>query len=213
MMHEFATERDVTLPGTDIIPYGIKISHTWFEAASLSRFVCYQGIKGFIELGIHVGGLAALMISRCLFDKSFRYVGVELQDEIIHPAVKDAAAYIGVRARIMTADIYSKTTKTDLKKWIKFVQGPCLLYCDGGDKARELKMYHSILRAGDIIAGHDFTNYKTPVAGIPEYHKIDGEGSPRPELFKADINFLNSLGFVRVKHHLEQTRIVAFIKP
>jgi hypothetical protein len=212
-MGEFATEKMGSLPGTDILPFGIKVSHTWHEVTALSRFMCLHRIKGFIELGVHVGGLAALMISRCLFDKNFRYVGVELKDEIIHPIVKEAAIYIGVRAHLMIADIYNAATKVELKKWIGFVQGSCLLYCDGGDKAKELKMYHSIIRKGDFLAAHDFTDYANPVVGLPDYHKIEGKKAPRPELFMKDVAFLSRLGFIEVDSHLAGTRIIAFNKP
>jgi hypothetical protein len=59
---------------------------------------------------------------------------------------------------LLEADIFDQRTVGWVDTWIHISDGPALIYCDNGDKPKELEWYAPTLRKGDVIAAHDFGN-------------------------------------------------------
>ena len=51
-------------------------------------------------------------------------------------------------------DIYTKETIEDITKFLD--NTPCLFFCDGGDKPRELQIFSKIIAPGSVICTHDW---------------------------------------------------------
>ncbi|TAN56591.1 MAG: hypothetical protein EPN26_03635 [Rhodospirillales bacterium] len=55
------------------------------------------------------------------------------------------------------ADIFCAEFLASVRTWIGGCQpGEAFIYCDGGDKAREIAVFSELLRPGDWIAVHDY---------------------------------------------------------
>jgi hypothetical protein len=52
-------------------------------------------------------------------------------------------------------DIFHIENKLEIAKLLRS-PGKCLIICDGGNKAEEIKAFAQYLKAGDIILGHDY---------------------------------------------------------
>ncbi len=138
-----------------IDPFGVLVGHTWIEVGIVLDTINRLRIKRFVEIGVHKGGLTALLVHTTTHVPGFEYLGLEIDSQIIHPTVRKlfdplANAYLWIR------DAHTKEAINDVERWMKAVAGPALIYCDGGDKPKEFKLYAEILRKGDFIAAHDW---------------------------------------------------------
>lgn len=86
---------------------------------------------------------------------------------------------LGITKHFRMIDIFS--IEDEIGKIIK-KEGKTIVYCDGGDKARELEVFSKYLKKGDIIAVHD---WGTEVRSYPDYlteiysKECDEEGMTR----------------------------------
>ena len=110
-------------------------------------------VKGFVELGFHRGGLASCLIARS-FMTDFWYLGTEIDRKIMEPAVIDLSK-LSERSQIMITDNAQVNTIVAVNGWMAQREGQTLIYCDGGDKPREFRIYSRLLDVGDLIGVHD----------------------------------------------------------
>jgi hypothetical protein len=135
-------------------PTTVPIGQSWYDIGALIRLCARHEIVSFVEIGLMEGGLASLMLSRVIFGESFRYLGIENEQKFLGPRFLVASAWFG-NFEILDADAFEQDTVMTVSKWIRKGVGPALIYCDDGDKPKELELYKSILRDGDLIAAHD----------------------------------------------------------
>jgi len=175
--------------GSTSLPYGIKTSHTWHEMGQILRIINDYEIETFVELGVHVGGLASLLLPITKY-KNFTYFGIEKDVSIIHPAIRD---------RIYIGDILESV---DEVRRIKMSRRT-FIYCDGGNKKLEMGLYKDLLNTGDIIACHDY--FRENIIGLDIF---------APEVSRKDLLFLEyGLRFEPLPDYaLSGTRIMGFIK-
>jgi hypothetical protein len=142
-------------------PFGIKMSQSYNELGFWMEFICRNKVKAFVELGVHVGGLAAMMISYEWWNpERFSYLGVEHIEHGINPLVRK-------RGTFFISDVFEDTTRDGVMGWMR-ERGPTIIYCDNGQKNEELEIYAPICRPGDYIFAHDWQS----------------------EVFEADVEFL-----------------------
>lgn len=186
-------------PGSISLPYGIKTSHTWHEIGQILRILNDLDVEVFIELGTHVGGLASILLPLRTY-KDFQYFGVEHKPEIVHPAVKDAIYFVDVFSSSMVLTI--KTLGFEKRKFV---------YCDNGDKIREMDVYRDTLKSGDIIACHDYYDGQW-VDGLVNFG-VDNSCGCVPEVWRKDLAQFESPEFRQLDDYfLNGTRIMGFIK-
>jgi hypothetical protein len=127
-------------------PMSIAISQSWFEIGAILYTIGIFGIKHFVEIGVHRGGLASLIYSRQWFDPKFTYAGIEIAEDIIDESLRSR-----IGKEIFIGDFF----ETD---WInKQVLLPkTLVFCDGGNKAKEVELISEIALPGTVIMAHDF---------------------------------------------------------
>jgi len=110
-------------------------------------------IRTYIEIGIHRGGLASLLLARRIFQPDFKYFGIEIDREILDPHLFDLAA-LGVE--IVIEDFFSEAGRRWLVNRLYRHSEPAMVLCDGGNKRREMKEVAHYLRLGDFMMAHDY---------------------------------------------------------
>lgn len=162
--------------GTEIYK-DIRLGHTWFEVGVLKSFLSpYFYNYTFIEIGIHEGGLSALLINE--FSK---YIGVELNCNLIRPEVK--ALYNHPNYELICGDCFSDFVYQKL-----YDLRSKIIYCDGGHKALEINHFAGTCTSGDILLSHDFwdgcRNVYTVDNVVPEVTLNDIENLETNKYFK-----------------------------
>ena len=187
-------------PGSISLPYGVKLSHTWHEVGQILRIVNDYDVYTFVELGAHVGGLASILQWRSKFHP-FRYIGYELQIDIVDNDVNESHS-------IHPKDIFDKPK--DIVNHSP--NGRTFIYCDNGNKIKEMRVFSKHLRSGDIIACHDYYDGQW-VDGLNAFGESDECGC-KPEVWRRDIQYLydDETFSALPEYLLKGTRIIGFIK-
>jgi len=142
-----------------IDPFGILVGHTWMEVGLILDFINTARITRFVEIGVHKGGLCAILAHTTEHLSFFHYLGIEINPDIIHESVKKLfhpkLEERDIR-QLVIADALQPSTIKIVSRWVHRSAGPALVYCDGGDKPKEFERYAPVIRAGDFIAAHDW---------------------------------------------------------
>lgn len=152
-----------------IDPFGILVGHTWAEVGLLFEMINRLGVKTFVEIGVHKGGLAAMLESHARYNADFQYMGVEINESIVEDQVKREIKK-SRRCQLVFADALEPLTIRIVGQFLNDNLGPAFIYCDGGDKTREFKYYPQLLRPGDFIAAHDYDYGNYARAEISQQH-------------------------------------------
>lgn len=139
---------DWTLTGA-IWPVGVSTSLTWSDIGVILHVIQAAGIRLVVEIGVEHGGLAALLAAYGQVT-GVAYRGLDITLAALHPVVRDLP--------IVARDAWRAETVAEVRGWMDAANGPCLIFCDGGDKPKELHLYAPLLRPGDVLMGHDYHN-------------------------------------------------------
>lgn len=135
-----------------IWPMGVSTSLTWYDVGALLTLIPLFGVRLVVEIGVEHGGLAALLASYGRYTGR-DYRGVDISLRSLAPAVREHAG-----ALLYERDAWATDTLAEVATWLGQHPRPALIFCDGGDKPRELRTYARIIRPGDILVGHDYHN-------------------------------------------------------
>jgi len=183
------------ISGTEIVD-DIRLGHTWDEYNALLGFIKNQHHQWFVEVGVHEGGLSYLLLPELSGEKD--YLGIELDCGLVRPEVK--SRYKEYPSELLCANCFS----TDVSIRVSSMSSK-IIYCDGGNKAKELAHFKHFCKKGDIIMSHDFHDGKREIKGVPDVH---------PEVTPEDVRHLDlSHDFVRVgDNEFKKTRIIGWRK-
>jgi len=145
--------------GTEIVD-DIRLGHTWFEYHVLENFILDVMPKWFIEVGVHEGGLAYLLLRNHLLNE-VGYVGIEIDCNIIRQQVKNIINE-RLSSDLLCVDCFGSTAYNMVSTLTNK-----LIYCDGGNKAKELIHFKQFCDPGDIIMAHDFYDGTRIVRDVP----------------------------------------------
>ncbi len=134
-------------------PLGIVTQTTWLDVANICGLMAREPKIGlFVEVGVLMGGMASMMVSRIAYDPTLAYLGIE------RPGKKDRvdsnlqAQVLGVsHAEIVFDDCFSAPVEMVVRGWIDTTEGPALVFCDGGNKPAEIAHFAPMLRPADYI--------------------------------------------------------------
>jgi cephalosporin hydroxylase len=135
-----------------IWPMGVSCSLTWYDVGAILHVVQSARIRTVLEVGVEHGGLASLLRSYGGYT-GIGYRGIDITLAPLHPVVRERDL-----AAIELRDAWDAATIADMGHWLDQQPAPALIICDGGDKPRELHLYAPLLRAGDVMLGHDYHN-------------------------------------------------------
>jgi hypothetical protein len=178
------------------------MGHTWHEAGQILRLLNDFDVDAFVEIGTNVGGLSSLLYGRVAVCHAFKYLGLELDFSIVNPHVLMLRATTP-RFQLLNMNCFSEMTRDTVTRFIEN-SGRCVLYCDGGNKVKELYHFAPLLRPNDIILCHDYWDGKREVRDVD---------APRAEVSPEDVERLFVENGLRpVTNYFDQTRIMGWFK-
>lgn len=135
-----------------IWPLGVSCSLTWLDLGAIAHIIQTARIRTVLEIGVEHGGLAAWLLAYGRYnDIAYRGVDITLNALQTQVGVVDRAAFV-------ERDAWTDAAVEDARQWLGRQIGPALIIIDGGDKPKELHLYAPLLRAGDVMIGHDYHN-------------------------------------------------------
>lgn len=183
-------------------PHGIFMAHWWNEVGHLLNIIHDFGLGVFVEIGLLDGGLASMILSEVEYSGHLKYWGIDLHAKTyVARAVQWKAEFLtksGHSAFIWESNAWSQQTVEDLSRAIHRYNDRKMIYCDGGDKAKEAHLYWPILRPGDLLGLHDYS---------------DDPNAKGPEVFPKDVEDLLAAGKRHGREELKDTRILLLEKP
>jgi hypothetical protein len=178
-------------------PHGIFMAHWWNELGHLLNIVHDFDVRLFVEIGLLDGGLTSVMMDECRWNSRLIYVGVSLTLHYLDPRVVELAQG-NYQVTLLEKDAWENTTIGQVISQATATQGRWFVYCDGGDKAKEAHLYWPMLRPGDLLGLHDYS---------------DDPLEKGPEVFPNDVADLLEQGKRIGRHELKDTRILLLEKP
>jgi cephalosporin hydroxylase len=129
--------------------FGVVVYKSWAEMFQLEVLLNTYSFSTIIELGTGFGATAILLgvHSHMRGAKVFSYDN----KPTVTPPVQRLYDALGVTFEVM--DIFENVAK--IAELIR-LPGRTLLYCDNGDKSKELEIWGKYLKSGDIALVHDY---------------------------------------------------------
>lgn len=137
-------------------PLNIPVTQSWIDIGAVLTAIRVYEIKTFVEIGVHRGGLASLLMLRAKYDSNFHYFGIDVSPQWFEE--KFIKIYADCTSKIIVEDVFSEKGRRFISEAIHNSLGPALLYCDGGNKPKEILEFCQSLRDDDIILVHDYGN-------------------------------------------------------
>lgn len=148
-------EYKTMVKGITTCPLGIGIAQNWIQLGSIFEDLIRFDIKLLVELGVFLGGMSELMLLRAERVPNFDYFGTQLDYEQVY-------ARLSGHPKIVRGDNFSSQIITQVDVLVGSTIGSAMIYCDGGDKQKEMRLYAPILRIGDFLRAHDYPGETTP---------------------------------------------------
>jgi cephalosporin hydroxylase len=136
-------------------PLGIGIAQNWIQLGSIFDDLVRFDIKLLVELGVFLGGMSELMLLRTERVPHFDYFGTQLDYEQVNQRVAG-------NPKVIQGDNFSPAVWGRVGSLVANTVGTAMIYCDGGDKQREMDIYTPLLRVGDYLRAHDCPGETTP---------------------------------------------------
>lgn len=131
---------------------GVSTSLTWYDFGALLTLIQSIGARFILEIGVEHGGATAMLSSYCFYSGAV-YRGIDISLASLAPAVRDLDG-----DTLIERDAWADTTVDEVRRWLANHVGPALIFVDGGDKPKELRLYAPLIRPGDMIVAHDYHN-------------------------------------------------------
>lgn len=130
---------------------GVEMQQTWHALYALNRFLSEESkIKQIIELGTAKGGLTVF------FGMEMRSCDGEVHSFDIEPPTGDFERFRGILPIVFyKKSVFDEFTVKLVQKLLK-PPNKTLIFCDNGNKIKELDLYAPLLKRGDYIMAHDY---------------------------------------------------------
>ena len=143
-------------------------------------------VKLVIELGMYMGGILSHLIPNLELDNEFSYLGFEILPEAVKDRIKRYAIR-QPRCSLVLEDMFSPSNIKRIANSIQNTNGVVYIFCDGGDKPKELLTFSKFMKSGDIISVHDYTFDQTGEIKDSDLSKLDKSFLPLDEQWRKDI--------------------------
>lgn len=118
--------------------FGLPMSQTFADVLLWERLLnAHPDTASLVELGTGEGGFSRYLATQCVY-RGIRFATFDI--------VQPEAEIPGFAQR----DVFEDPA------WIVEVARPMILFCDGGDKAREMATFAPLLEQGDVLVVHDW---------------------------------------------------------
>ena len=153
-------------------------------------------VKLFIELGTYMGGALVYVIPNLMLDQEFKYVGFEVLPWTVNGKIRRFESE-HPRCQIILEDMFFERHLSAMSDLIKSTEGAVYVFCDGGDKPKELMTFSAFLRIGDIISVHDYVENQTGEVTDADLALLSDDFMPLDEKLRKDLLWMPT--FIRVK--------------
>src|SRR3972149_7844974 len=153
-------------------------------------------VKLFVELGMYMGGTLPHVIPNLVLDPSFTYIGFEILPGAEKPSIIAFAAN-QPNCHVIIEDIFTNANLQRIRDCINSTNGAVYILCDGGNKPKELLTFSKMLRIGDIISVHDYTDDQTGEIRDVDLAQIGDDFVFLDEKWRKDILWLPT--FIKIK--------------
>lgn len=130
--------------------FGFGMAQTWATLYVLNHFLQkHPKIKRIVELGTGDGALTFLwgLSMKARNGKVLTY-------DINRPTEMWFEVIQGMPIEFRRADVFTKDVQEEVKEFIK--DEKALIFCDGGSKSKEIRIYSFFLKPEDYIMAHDW---------------------------------------------------------
>lgn len=135
-------------------PLGISTSMTWLDIGALLTLITLSKAQRVLEIGVEHGGCSVLLATYCRYAaRKIEYRGIDICLNALSSTITEDDPI-----DLLERDAWASKTITEMRAWLAASPGPRLIFCDGGDKPRDLHAYAPLLKAGDVIVAHDYMN-------------------------------------------------------
>lgn len=123
------------------------------------KFLNVHPIKAIVELGTLHGGFSQFLLMQAIQrNMGFWTFDVKRCEELDYPLSR----LIGLSDCFYQGNIFEEAKERVIEVLTVVAEHPLLLYCDNGNKPREVQTFTPFLRPGDYVAVHDYsTEFKT----------------------------------------------------
>lgn len=132
---------------------GIQCSQISIDFFMWDRFLSAYPLKHCIELGTGSAGFSAFLALNCKW-RGIKFSTFDTWNCV--PTVNQIRAILGLEIDLHLVDVFTEGKAFVRKLTAAEAPGPILLYCDDGDKPREIREIGALLRPGDYLAVHDW---------------------------------------------------------
>lgn len=107
-----------------------------------------------IEIGTFRGGLTLIIDTYAkLYDLEYTFNTYDIKDDLVKDETKLLFESLNIKFNLL--DVFSSFGNNHIKNIIN-QDSICLIFCDGGNKAKEINKFSNYIKRGDIILGHDY---------------------------------------------------------
>lgn len=107
-----------------------------------------------VEVGTFKGGLTVILDTFSkLYSLDYELHTYDINSDLVSKETKELFKELGVIVHVK--DVFEAEGK-EVKTLIEDTNDLAVLFCDGGNKSKEINDFSKFLKAGDIVLGHDY---------------------------------------------------------
>lgn len=130
---------------------GYPIQQCWADLAIWERFFNQYKVASMVELGTGHCGMSLFFLLQCT-QREINYTTVDIYEN--SKLAWTLAERLHLREHFSKTDVFAEEGR--ICRMLHEATKPLLLYCDNGDKPREVKTFVPELAPGDYVAVHDW---------------------------------------------------------
>lgn len=160
---------------------GVHTQRVWADIFTIENFLTEKWPMAVVELGTGTGAFSAYLAMYCHFNGG-RFLTIDAHRPNPSAFQRGRDSCLGAVGMLggcyLKADVFDGRTKQFVREVINS-RSPAFVYCDNGDKRREVLEYAPVLRRGDFLGVHDY-GHEIHEDDLPKHGWIPW----RPEFFE-----------------------------
>ena len=139
------------------------IERTWADIFAMDVFLTHTWPRVIVELGTGSGAFSCYLATYCYLTRArFFTFDIHRKGSVTKRVNYRSLGLIHrLGGRYYPRNIFHESTQQLIRR-LTHGRGTALIYCDNGDKAREIQLYAQLLKGGDFIGAHDYGSEIVP---------------------------------------------------